>query len=471
MSNSSSTPLPDLHTRTWALAERLRSRAAEESSSAEHLSTIEELLLLVPEKRTAPQLSRQQLIEFGKLLRDKRSAAGLSRNQLARKAKLSDATVKFIETARHPPSRATLIRLAAVPELKLSWAELPGRPLPPLASAPASVEVVPANALELNWFVAPGYDPIRMVTDLGRFLNGAGGHVEQTHVYLDPQSAAAFLTVCRHPGAAILRASVPLAEAARHIAAACGPSGLRVIALGAGDATLETQLVQHLLEITAAPRLDLCLLDSSQPLLAAGFQHASEVLSERPGVSVWGMQANFHHLGEYPQLRRTPQQRHLFCVLGGTMANLDHEPRFFRHNLRGEPGDLLLVDLQLACRSTASPEDLQKRDRTWPSDVQPLLATWLGGPLWRHCKNVTNVQFRWELDTQSPIPGSYALEAMATVQSQGRSSREFSMYRFRRYDPPGLTQCLRELGWHELAALPYGPTDQPASLRLFIARA
>ena len=45
------------------------------------------------------------------------------------------------------------------------------------------------------------------------------------------------------------------------------------------------------------------------------------------------------------------------------------------------------------------------------------------------------------------------------------------MCRFRRYEPSGLTQCLRELGWHELATLPYGPADQPSSLQLYIARA
>jgi hypothetical protein len=330
--------------------------------------------------------------------------------------------------------------------------------------------VTPAKGLELNWFVAPGYDPIRMVQDLGRFLDGAGGHVEQAQVYLDPQSAAAYLAVCRHPGAALLRTSVPLAAAAKHISAAYESSDLRVIALGAGDATLETQLVQHLLETAAAPRLDLCLLDISQPLLAAGFQTASEGLSGRAGVAIWGMQADFHHLGEYPPLRRAPKQQHLFCLLGGTLANLDHEPRFFRHCLRGEPGDLLLVDLQLARSSPANPEEIKKRDWTWAGGVSPLLAAWLGGPIWRHCKDVTNIEFRWELDTQSPIPGSYALEALATVQTRGRDPREFSMYRFRRYEPSALTQCLRELGWHELAALPYGAGDQHSSLRLFVAR-
>ena len=143
-------------------------------------------------------------------------------------------------------------------------------------------------------------------------------------------------------------------------------------------APLETQLAQHLLERTTPRGLDLCLLDISQPLLAAGFQNASEALRGRPGVSVWGMQANFHHLGEYPPLRRAVLQRHLYCLLGGTLGNLDHESRFFRHSLRGEPGDLLLVDLQLARSSPASPEEIKHRERSWASGVPPQIAAWLG---------------------------------------------------------------------------------------------
>ena len=86
-------------------------------------------------KRGLYPLTSKQLKEFGKLLRDKRNAAGLSRVNLARQAKVSDSTVKFIETARHPPSRATLIRLIGVPELNLSWTDVPGQPDPP-ATAP-----------------------------------------------------------------------------------------------------------------------------------------------------------------------------------------------------------------------------------------------------------------------------------------------------------------------------------------------
>jgi len=79
-----------------------------------------------PASRLTPVLTLKQMQDFGRLLRDKRNQAGLSRVQLARKAKLSDATIKFIETACHPPSRATLLRLVAVAELGLRWPETPG---------------------------------------------------------------------------------------------------------------------------------------------------------------------------------------------------------------------------------------------------------------------------------------------------------------------------------------------------------
>ena len=79
-----------------------------------------------PSSKPGSALTRKQLQDFGRLLRDKRNQAGFSRLQLARKAKVSDATIKFVETARHPPSRATLLRLVSVAELGLRWADTPG---------------------------------------------------------------------------------------------------------------------------------------------------------------------------------------------------------------------------------------------------------------------------------------------------------------------------------------------------------
>jgi transcriptional regulator with XRE-family HTH domain len=58
------------------------------------------------------------------LIWDRRRSAGLSRTKLAKLAKLSAATIKFIETARHPPSRASCLRLLEVKELRLTWADV-----------------------------------------------------------------------------------------------------------------------------------------------------------------------------------------------------------------------------------------------------------------------------------------------------------------------------------------------------------
>ncbi len=40
-----------------------------------------------------------------------------------------------------------------------------------------------------NWYVPPGFDAVQMINDLGQQLNGSGGNIEQTHVYLDHKSA------------------------------------------------------------------------------------------------------------------------------------------------------------------------------------------------------------------------------------------------------------------------------------------
>ena len=123
--------LQGLHQQARALLSQLHPLAAQasgelQSTWAEHLGRLDELVQFLAVGGSAPLLlpaaraiSQAQWAAFGRLLRDKRTAAGLSRVELARRATLSDCTVKFAETARHPPSRATLIRLIGVAELKL----------------------------------------------------------------------------------------------------------------------------------------------------------------------------------------------------------------------------------------------------------------------------------------------------------------------------------------------------------------
>jgi transcriptional regulator with XRE-family HTH domain len=107
-----------------------------------------------------PPISQAQWQHFGALLRDRRNAAKLSRLALAHRAKVSDATIKFIETARHPPSRSTLIRLLSVAELHLTWADVPGSQEPP-----AEKPDLPALSLQ-NTPDEPKPDPAQFLMNL-----------------------------------------------------------------------------------------------------------------------------------------------------------------------------------------------------------------------------------------------------------------------------------------------------------------
>jgi len=464
--------LQALHQQARALLTQLHPLAAQapgelQPTWAQHLDRLEELVQFLAVGGSAPlampaerAVSRAQWAEFGRLLRDKRTAAGWSRVQLARRAKLSDATIKFAETARQPPSRATLMRLIGVAELKLRWTEVPGHPAPP-ATEPIDPPRPEATHFltSLNCLLAPSYDPLSCVADLVRFLQGAGGYLEQTSAYLDPGSAAAYLALCQHsPLSTALRSRLPLREIAQQIVAISGPGPLQVIALGAGDGISETQLAGHLIE-SGACGVELCLLDISQPLLTSAYHHAVDRLAGQPQVQVWALQGNFHHLPLYAAFRRSTARRprQLFTLLGGTLAHLDHEPRFLQQSLLDcAVDDLLLLDVPLTSAPSTDRAEIKRRDRLFAEGVPAPYAAWLAGSLWRHCPQVEQVDFHWDLETHCPVPGSYALHAVATVKSAQRADRPFSLFRLGRYDPAQLAQCLSEIGWEEIDAELYG---------------
>ena len=121
-------------------------------------------------------------VAFGLLLRDRRTLLAWSRVKLAKRAKLSDSTIKFIETGRHKVSRATLLRLFEISELRLSWADLSDE------REPATQGITPPGII-----VAGGCSPLATVADLRRFFDGAGGYMPQAYAYADCYSAAAYL--------------------------------------------------------------------------------------------------------------------------------------------------------------------------------------------------------------------------------------------------------------------------------------
>ena len=469
--------LQALSSQARALLTKLSPWAAQAPSQfqpawTEHLERLTELAQFLeaggaepgPARTIAP-VSAVQWAQFGRLLRDKRNAAGFSRGQLGRRAKISDATIKFIETARHPPSRATLIRLIGVSDLKLHWADVPGHPEPPAPESPSPSES-PRLRGPLNCLLAPSYDPLRLHAELTGFLQGAGGYIEQTHAYLEPSSVAAYQSLClTWLPEARLRSLMPLEDIAQQIVSVSGGAPLQLLALGCGDGRAETRLAGGLVEAGTAS-LELCLLDISPPLLTAAYHHAVSHLASLPQVHVWALQGNFHHLPLYAALHRpAAQPRRLITMLGGTLANLDHEPRFVQQSLVGcHRDDLLLLDLTVAPASCADPELIPRHDRLFAGGVPAPYAAWLSHSLWQHCPQVERINFHWELETRRPIPGSYAMHAIATVTASQRAERRFSVFRFARYDAPQFIQCMRELGWEELGAEQYGSDH---ALRLY----
>lgn len=144
---------------------------------------------------------------------------------------------------------------------------------------------------------------------------------------------------------------------------------------------------------------------------------------------------------------------------------------FFRHSLSCfVTGDLFVLDVQRAYAPAENPEEIRRRDPGILNGLTAAHAEWLSGPFLRYSRDVTDVAFRIELNTNCPVPGSYALEAIATVRLTGRRQKEFSAFRFKRYDIGRLADCLSTLGWERVADLPYGAAGETPVHTLLLFR-
>ena len=68
----------------------------------------------------------------------------------------------------------------------------------------------------------------------------------------------------------------------------------------------------------------------------------------------------------------------------------------------------------------------------------------------------------------SLIPGSYQMDAIATVRTRSHAERLFSMFRFKRYDEALLAETLARFGWVKLVALPIGESDRAPVAMLLV---
>ena len=388
---------------------------------------------------------------FGLRLVQKRDAAKMQQKELANLVGVTAQTIRNLEMAAKRPSRELLFRLLAVPELNLKIGDITGEENKP-------------TLIPTSW-LAPQYDPQKLMTDMVATLNGSGDALEQTTAYLDSRSAIDFLTIASsREYLGIFSNSAPLQETAQKITPGLGRAVLEIFALGCGDARRETALAQFCAEQMAHPsHLRMYLLDISHTILMSGYNHAKTVLGSH-GVPVLAMHGNFHDLSRYPLLEKKSKGNsvRLFTMLGNTLANLDNEVRFFRDTLSGcVSGDYFLADFTIAHASSDDPEAIRRIDPVLQTPVPATRANWLGGPLRRHCKDIRDVEFSVELDTHCTVRGSYETIYVAKASMiGGKPERRFVVFRCKLYDPAKLLECLAGLGWKCESLTPYASNER-----------
>lgn len=155
-----------------------------------------------------------------------------------------------------------------------------------------------------------------------------------------------------------------------------------------------------------------------------------------------------------------------------TIGNLDNEARFFQHTLIGfAPGDMLLLDVQLASGAPERSDEIRRKDKLLLTGFQPGHKAWLAGPLRRYMADVVDVDLEPRLDVHSNVvPGCYTIDTVAKVKMKGGREKQFSIFRFKRYDPSRLADMLRHLGWELLTQSPFGPDPNAPVQTLMLFR-
>ena len=419
-----------------------------------------------------PESNEQTVLRsWGADLQRRRQSAGLSRRVLAERAGISDSTLRNVEKALRPPTRTTIMHLQSVPELRIDPSPI-GEHIPSRRQR--------AKDFAPNCWLTPEYDALKLNSELTMLLNGRGGHLEQTYLYLDPSSAAAWCSIAEQEVYTISRMMMPMDRVAERVAELAGPVGLDVIGLGCGDGKDEVRLTQCLLEHHKNRNLRLYLLDISQPLCCAAYRHAAEALADRTTVSVYAIQGNFHNLQRYTTLLHSPERSHrrrIVCMFGNTFANLQNEIMFVRNSLLGfAQGDFLLLNVPATMARADDPEEILRKDRRLAG--RPAAETMSAALstqdrmfcelLRRYIPGLKSTEIKSVLDFAAcPVPGSYAADIRANVKMTSGEVKHFSIAYLKRYDQERLDETMRQEGWRAVAHWRYAEEYHPRLLLLY----
>ena len=198
----------------WAMATLRSSLPRAEREQAEQVppTAVEQLHLAagIIEPTSSETAS---LRAWGADLVQRRQAAGLSRTVLAERAGLSESTLRNVETGRRVPTRTTIIHLQSVPELRID---------PSPIGAHIADQRRLAQDFSPNCWLTPEYDALKLHSELTMLLNGRGGHLEQTYLYLDPSSAAAWCSIAEQEDYTVSRMLMPMDQVAERVTELAG---------------------------------------------------------------------------------------------------------------------------------------------------------------------------------------------------------------------------------------------------------
>ncbi len=324
-------------------------------------------------------------------------------------------------------------------------------------------------------WVVQGFNPVKMTLDMESQIGGAGGPIEQSYMYWEPQSAKDWYGIASQREYQMAQQGLPFDRIAKEIGwilrDTVGPDKkfLEILALGPGHADKEIRLVQELAEsVPLFQHIRLSMLDISPPLIILACYYADEALRDDPRTSYGGILGDMFNLGQYDQIFHQSARRPVLATMfGGTLQTLQNETRFIQGSLGAlKSGDLLLIHVSNRYTPSDDPEEIKRKD---PRLSGKLPAGWdrayrkfLEGPFRRqYQKQLEDVELKPVLDRESVvIPKSYAVDMQAIVKLTDGQKKIFSVMRFVRYDKNALMRTFATRGWTPICSWDFGMSNE-----------